>query len=530
MHDPLPHHAVKALPEVPDAATVALTRLGFGPSPQARAEFEGLGASDAQRFAAWIDRQLAPASIDDSACDARVAQSGFTTLGKSLNELWTQHLENEEWQIRMQPFYEVTLQAFVRAIHSRRQLFELMVDFWHNHFNVFGDDVPFGPLWAHYDREAIRANALGNFREMLEDVATSPVMLFYLDNAYNSQEDPNENFAREALELHTLGADAYYGSIPPDQVPTDASGLPLGYTEDDVVEAARCLTGWTIETSWVWWQFDDTGEFLYYDEWHDSGAKSVMGLDLPPGQGPMQDGRDLFDHLTNHPATARFISLKIARRLMADSPPDAVVAAAAETFRVHVASPDQIARVVRTILEHPAFLETWGDKAKRPFETVVSMYRGLRLDLPFTVADWRDGLTGWFLWEYFQTSQPLFGWHPPNGYPDVKFAWIATSPRVMTWRIANMLLGIWNEATEFWYFDLFERTPPSVRSPEAIVDHWSGEVLGRALPAGERQPLVSFMAQGADPTEPLDWNRWVAGERLRAAVAMILMSPTFLFK
>ncbi len=522
----------KALPSPPSAAIIALTRLGFGPSPSALADFQALGATDAQRFQAYIDQQLNPAGIDDSAADARVAQSGFETLGKNVLQLWTEHLMSADWEIVMQPLWETTQATWLRAVHSKRQLFELMTDFWHNHFNVYADDVPFGPVWVHTDRDAIRAHALGNFREMVEAVTRTPAMLFYLDNAFNSAEDANENYARELLELHILGSEAYYGSIDPANVPTDGNGVPMGYTEADVIEVARCLTGWTVNSDWVHWEFGQTGEFMYHAPWHDTDAKQVVGLQIPADQGDQQDARDMLDWLCAHPATARFVAGKICRRVMADFPPLEVLDAAAATFLANVDAPDQIAQTLRTILEHPLFLQTWADKVKRPFEIAASMLRGASFDLPFVLGnDNAANLTGWFLWEYYQTGQPLFGWHPPNGYPDSKFAWNTTSPRVMTWRIANMLVSIWDEQADDYYFDLLSRTPASSRTAEEIVDFWSVEILGRGLPAAERGPLVSFMAQDTPADEDLPLGSdWQVDERLRALVALILMCPTFLWK
>ncbi|MEM1180703.1 MAG: DUF1800 domain-containing protein [Acidobacteriota bacterium] len=523
--------ADKAAPAAPDAGVLALTRLGFGVSESDLNAFNALGGTDAARFQAWINQQLNPASIDDSACDARVSQAGYTTLGKTTTRLWTEHLQAEDWQIVMQPFWETHGRTWLRAIHSKRQLNEIMVDFWHNHFNIFADEVPYGPLWAHWDRDVIRANALGNFRQMLEASAASPAMLFYLDNAYNSNEDANENYARELMELHTLGADHYFGSTAPNQVPTHPDGTPMGYVEDDVVEAARCLTGWTVDTQWVYWQFGETGNFRYEAPWHDTGAKSVVGLSVPAGQGDLQDARDLFDHLASHPGTAAFVAGKIARRLMADQPPQSVVDDAAATFLAHVGAADQIARVVRSILEHPLFLVTWGEKVKRPFEIAASMFRGVGVELPFDLQDMINGTSGWFLWEYRQTGHALFRWAPPNGYPDIKEKWNTTSPRVMTWRLANMLLGIWDEDTDYFLFDLRQMTPAGVRSAQEIVGYWSQRILGRALPTSEAQPLIDFMAQDSNPDAdlPIDAD-WETAERLRGTVSLILMSPTSLWK
>lgn len=514
----------------PEAAILALTRMGFGPSPSSLADFQTLGATDAQRFQAYVEQQLDPDSIDDGAADARLAQSGFTTLGKSVPQLWADHFQHEgDWSVVMQPFFETIRATWVRAIHSKRQLFELMVDFWHNHFNVYADDVPFGPVWPHTDRDAIRANALGNFREMVEAVTKTPAMLFYLDNAFNSSEDANENFARELLELHVMGAESYLGSVDPASVPLDDNGVPVGYTEADVVEVARCLTGWTMKSDWVHWEFEDTGEFFYHAPWHDTGAKRVIGLDIPANQGDMQDGRDMLDWICAHPATAHFVALKMCRRVMADFPPEEVVDAAAATFLAHVGSTDQIAQVLRTILLHPLYLQTWGDKVKRPFEAVVSMFRGAGMDLAFNLG---DEFTNWFLWEFIATGQPLFSWHPPNGYPDTKFAWNTTSPRVMTWRMANMLVGLWDEANDDYLFDFSARTPAGVRTAREIVDHWAQEILGRSPSESEQASLLAFMAQGASPDVDLPelGTDWETDERLRTLIALIMMCPSFLVK
>lgn len=520
--------ATKMPPAPPSAAIIALTRAGFGPTGADVAAFGALGATQAERLEAWVDQQLDPASIDDSACDARVAQSNFTALGKTVQQYWQEHNLHPDWQVVMQPFWETQFLTFLRAIHSRRQLFEKMVGFWHDHFNVYGNDQPFGPMFVELDRDVIRAHALGNFRDLVIGTTRSIAMLFYLDNAYNSNEDVNENFARELLELHTLGSDHYFGSIDPSEVPLDGDGVPAGYTESDVIEAARCLTGWTVDSQWVHWLFTETGRFRWEAAWHDDGTKRVVGLDLAAGGGE-QDGHDLVDWLCRHPATARFVAGKLCRRFVGDSPPQAVIDAAAAAFLDHVDAPDQLARVMRVILLHPSFLQTWGDKVKRPFEIAVSMFRSLGVDLPFTLAE-NDNLTGWFYWEYYQTGQPLFGWNPPNGYPDDKASWNTSSPRVMCWRLANMILSIWDEAQGDYLFDIVAMTPPGVRSPQALVDHWVSRLLGRPAPAAETQVLVDFLAQEENPNVDLDLSTWEDSTRLRALVSLVWMSPSFLFK
>ncbi|MEM7588348.1 MAG: DUF1800 domain-containing protein [Acidobacteriota bacterium] len=518
----------KLVPQPPSAAVIALTRMGFGPSAGDVEAFNALGANDSERLTAYVDQQLAPDTLDDSAAEARIAQSNFTTLEKSLEQLWQDHVVADvEWEITMQPFWETQLVTFLRAIHSKKQLLEVLADFWHNHFSVFADDFPLGPVWPHSDRDAIRAHALGNFRQMVEAVAKTPAMLYYLNNAVNSFEDANENYARELMELHTLGADAYLGSLPQDEVPVDGEGRPIGYVEEDVVAAARCLTGWTVSDRDWDPDIGNSGTFLYYDPWHDHDPKTILGSDLPASQGPMQDGQDLFDLLVQHPATARFIASKLCRRLIGDFPPQSVVDAAAAVFAAQVDAPDQLAQVVRTILLSPEFLSTWGDKTKRPFEIVVSAFRGAGGDLPFAL---QDDATNYFLYAYYHTGQPLFSWHPPNGYPDIKAAWNSTSPRVMGWRMANTLLMLRDDVDQP-YFDVVGQTPAGMRSAQELVAFWTQRILGQPAAATDHEHLVDFMAQGHNPTFdlPLDSDTDTQ-DRLRALVSLIFMSPSFLWR
>ena len=519
----------KVVPPPPPAAVIALNRMGFGPRPGDVEAFNALGATDAERLQAYVDQQLDPESIDDSTADARLAQSGFTTLGKSLEQLWQEHAipDDIEWEVVMQPLFETELATFLKAIHSRRQLFELLVDFWHNHFNVYAYDWPMGPTWVHTDRDAIRAHTLGNFRQMVEAVAKTPAMLHYLNNNVNSFEDANENYARELMELHCMGAESYYGSIPESDVPQDAEGRPMGYVEETVIAAARCLTGWTMSDRPWNPQIGNTGTFLYHDPWHDHDPKTVLGVDLPANQAPMKDGQDLFDILCQHPATGRHVATKLCRRLIGDFPPQSVVDTAAAVFTAQVDAPDQIAQVVRTILLSDAFLATWGDKVKRPFEIAVSCFRGAEGDLPFVL---RDDATDYFLYMYYHGGQPLFSWHPPNGYPDIKPAWNSTSPRVMNWRLANLLVTI-DDATPTPYFEFLSKTPAGVRSARGIVTFWTERILGQPAAQAEHDELVEFMAQGRNPDYdlPLDTDEYVQ-DRLRALIALIFMSPSFLWR
>ena len=224
------------LPTPPFAVRV-LNNMSYGATPESVAEFNGLGSSDVARLTTWVDRQLNPAAIDDAAVATRLSNAGYNTLGKTLAQQWSEHVRGEvEYAVRMRPGWEVQREALVRAVFSKRQLFEVTTAFWHDHFNVMVSDYDCCPVYGHYDRDVIRANAFGNFRKMLEDVARSTAMMIYLDNKSNRRSGPNENFARELLELHTFGAENYLGFVDPFEVPPcpEDPDYPIGYTDLDV--------------------------------------------------------------------------------------------------------------------------------------------------------------------------------------------------------------------------------------------------------------------------------------------------------
>ncbi len=510
----------KALPTPPSAAVIALNRLGFGPRPGDIGEFNSLGSDDFQRLTAYIDQQLDPSLIDDSACDARLASAGFTTLNKSQAQLWQDHyLGSPTWDVRIQPAEETERATFLRGAHSRRQLLEVLADFWHNHFNIYvWSSSRIYPLWVHWDRDVIRANAMGNFRQMLQDVATAPEMLYYLDNYTSTNGGPNENFARELLELHTLGAENYFGVMLQSNVPTDGEGRPLGYVDEDVFEATRCLTGWTINF--------DTGFFEYRDDWHDRFQKHVLGDFYPSDQPPMKDGQDLLDSLASHPGTGRFIARKLCRRLISDDPPQAVVDAAASVFTANVDASDQLAQVVRTIVLSDEFLSTWGEKIKRPLEIAISSLRATQAEFSWALD---ESAADSFIWMYEQASQPLFSWRTPDGFPDVKEAWKSTTPRVGTWRLVNWLID--REDNGIHRAAVVTQTPGAVRSATALADYWIYRILGRPMPETDRTEIIDFMAQGHNPDLDLPLGTDDdTQERLRSMVGLICMSPSFLWR
>jgi uncharacterized protein (DUF1800 family) len=508
-------------PALPPLAIIALNRMGFGPRPGDIAAFNALGDTPQKALEAYVDQQLNPGAIDDSACDARIATYPYQTLGKSLAQLWSDHVRKAgiPWEERILPMRETEQVTFLRAIYSKRQLVEVLADHWHNHFNVYGRDYWTAPVWVHYDRDVIRAHLLGNFRTMVQAVAQSPAMLYYLDNQSNSGGNPNENYARELFELHTLGAENYFGVKPltvgPDggfvhPAPKDENGRPLLYIDEDVYGATTCFTGWRVN--------GDTGAFTFDASAHFPYQKIVLGQAIPAAQG-IEDGHDVLDLLACHPGTARYICRKLCRRLVSDHPPESLVEAAAAVFLANLDAPDQLKRVVRTILLSEEFSTIWGEKIKRPFEYAVSLLRAAEAD--FAPDD------GNFRWMYYQTGQELFSWNPPNGYPDFKEPWSGTMPLLQRWRLCNWLIE-WKYGGEGANKEdrrLPFPHPANVNTPATCVDHWARRLLGQRLPDHERIPIVDFMAQGrqADYTMPAD----EIADRLRHMIALIFMSPSF---
>jgi uncharacterized protein (DUF1800 family) len=318
---------------------------------------------------------------------------------------------------------ELSMAKVTRAIYSQRQLQQVMDDFWFNHFNVYaakGDDKW---LLTSYEREVIQPHALGKFKDLLTATAKSPAMLFYLDNylsadpraaqrlameremrqmrnrrfggpppnaqAKKNERGLNENYGRELMELHTLGVDG-------------------GYTQKDVTEVARCFTGWTIDKP------RQQASFKFDDRLHDSDAKFVLGKKIHAGG--MKDGEQVIDLLAHHPNTAKFISTKLARRFVSDTPPPALVARMAQTFQ---STDGDIRAVLKTMIWSPEFWsrETYRAKIKTPFELVVSTARamGTDVDTPMPLVQWVGRI-----------GEPLYQCQPPTGYSDKADAWVNT--------------------------------------------------------------------------------------------------------
>ncbi len=512
---------------------IVYNRMAFGPRPGDKQAFEALAGTDTARLEAFVEQQLDPDSIVDTEAENRIASANFESIGinsdpdQYVATLWNWYVHGNapsgntsSWL----PVDELKRWTLIRAMFSKKQLVEVLADFWHNHFSVYRSTSSWVRVPLPQLDLLLRTWMMGNFRGMLEVVARSTSMLRYLDNYTNSAAGPNENFSRELFELHTLGSENYWGVIPQSQVPTDSQGRPVGYVDDDVFESTRCLTGWSI--SYGVDGDGHTGRFNYRQEWHDRFQKHVLGSFIPPDQPDLKDARDVFDLLASHPGTGRHIARKLCQKFISDNPPQSIVDAAADVFTMNWAAPDQLKQVYRTILLSDEFRTTWAQKIKRPFHIAVSAMRACnanftpRMDSPETNS---------FFWRYEGTGHAQFSWPAPNGYPDVRGAWQSMTPRVMSWRLCGWLVDF-KDPNDNFYLNVLAQTPSHIRSANALADFWINRILNRPMDPADRDQIVQFMAQGFNPDFDLNFNDTDTQDRLRSMVALLLMSPDFLWR
>ncbi len=449
-----------------------------------RATF-GLDATSVTRIraigtAAWLDEQLDPARLDTAAVEAKVAQLPHVNASfAALKEAATAGEVGSQ----------VRLATVIRQVESPAQLFERMVELWSDHFNAPISDSRSGLLKTIEDRSVIRPRALGRFADLLVASAKSPAMLVYLDNAVSVKAAPNENYARELLELHTVGVG--------------------NYTEADVVATARLLTGWTVNPT--------TGEFIFRSTNHDSGSVSMQGWTRPTSGTALSHGEAYLTHLARHPATARMVATKLARRFVTDFPPATLID---DLAAVYSANDTAITPVLRTLFNHPAFTSATNSKFRRPLDWVVASIRALGATvLPATDTRLRQvgnvvaGL-----------GQQPFGWPAPNGYPDVEGAWLTTGGLLSRWNLSGDLV-----ARRLGIVDLpidTLRSGVAGRSTVDAIDLLADRVLHEPLTAGGRSLLVSHSGLGSVGrlTTPQ------ANQLVTAVVPLMLASPDFQYR
>jgi len=524
----------------------ALNRLAFGPRP---------GEVDAvmkDGVNTWIEQQLHPEAIPDRAVEARIATLPTMTLSnaqivktyyepvllarKQANaeaksgdvdkqevrrELMRDVPPNQRPQVVMN---DLVAQRILRAAESDRQLNEVMVDFWMNHFNVFAGKGIDRFLLTSYERDVIRPHIWGRFEDLLMATAKSPAMLFYLDNARSmaapenrpamqqqrgfggpfgfgrramvvrpqqqqgkGQGGLNENYAREIMELHTLGVDG-------------------GYTQKDVTELARVLTGWSISRER---EGGEGATFVFRPQMHDAGAKTVLGIRFAPGGG-IDEGERMIHVLAHHPATAHRIAYKLCQRLVADEPPPALVARVAKKF---LATDGDLRQTVRAVIESPEFWSpaSYRAKVKSPFEYTISAVRAVNAQItdPTPIARALQ-----------QIGEPLYGAQPPTGYSDKADVWINTGALMNR---LNFALSLASNKLPGVHGDVVALIPAG----QAADASHSVEALALALTGGNlteetRSIIKSRIVERKAPSED-PWDN----TQLPTVAGLILGSPEF---
>ena len=432
-----------------------LNRVTFGATPELIQDVNVTGVDT------WFEQQFDYQSIDDFEMELRLRR--LDTLNMTPGDL----LSFVRVPDRTDVANQLASAMLMRAIYSKRQLYEKMVHFWSDHFSIYYFKDKTSQLQTVDDREVIRPHALGTFGDMLTASAHSPAMLVYLDNVVNEKSHPNENYAREIMELHTLGVDG-------------------AYTEDDVLEVARCFTGWSIS---------DRGTFEYRSEWHDDGEKLVLGHVIPAGGGK-SDGDRVLEILINHPDTARYISSKLLRRFVEDEPSETAIN---EISRVWMQSEGHIPTVLRAIFEHEAFRSA-PPKFQRPLEYVISALRVLR-----ATYDGSEALV-----ERLDTmGQRPFGYATPDGYPDTAEEWFGSF--VPRWNFAQDVCngGLAGVSIPIQQWTQLTR--------QAGINGLAQSILQRPMTSNEEQALSKVITD----------ENTINQSTVRTMLALLLSSPAF---
>ena len=441
------------------SSTIAklVNRVTYGATPAEMARAKAMG------FAKYLDWQLDHARIDNAAVEAHLAVT-YPFLVRGATELY-----NENQGIVQRQLSEATL---YRAAYSPQQLYERMVEFWTDHFTIYMPKV--GYLKLIDDREVVRKYALGKFPEMLWASAHSAAMLQYLDQPQSRGTSPNQNYAREIMELHTLGVDG-------------------GYTQDDVAELSRILTGWTIR---------NRGDFFFDATGHDFTQKVLLGKTYPAmpastGAGAISEGEEVIRALAAHPSTARYIAFKLARYLLQYDPPPAVLEAATSAY---TRTGGDIKTMIRAILT-PANVTAATARYKRPYHYVVSAMRAMNVTSSNVTYPAGRALT--------LVGQPLFLHEEPDGYPESVQYWAGNVlPR---WNFASYIATGTAELP-------VDVTPFMSANAEVVVDAINVRMFGGEMPAPLRAALTTYI--GGQPA---------SAARVRETCALAMSAADFMW-
>lgn len=458
---------VKEAKAVPSQAQLRflVDRLTFGWTQEEQTLAESLG------YHQYLEHHLNPTAIDDSAMAARLSTYQYLGLLPYLAHL----LVNVSLA-----YYQLYEATFLRATYSKRQLYEKMVEFWSDHFNIylFMGDCAWAKNWE--DENVIRPHAMGKFRNLLSASMHSSCMLHYLNNELSVVGNQNENYARELLELHTMGVDG-------------------GYTQQDVVEVARCLTGWSF------YRYYSDGPlikmFRFIPQNHDYGPKTVLGHAIPAGQG-IEDGEMVCNILASHPSTARFISTKLCKKFWSENPPSSLVDAVTATY---LATDGDIKSMLRTIFTTLDPL-TAEPKFKRPFHLAVSSLRATNANCDST----GNPVSQAMLDQLISMGHLPFNWAPPDGYPDRMDFWVGLPLARWNYGAAlanNQIQSVSMDVNQFY---------GSAATPDAMVNRINLQMFGGLLSAEERALIRDYLATnpGSETTR-------------REAISLAIATPTF---
>jgi len=469
--DAMRAHASPPLSASDDPGLHLLNRLSYGVLPEEVARLNQIGLE------AYLEEQLAPDTLADPAVDDLMWTLPILSLDRKAI-----HTLGFDGRVYNSVIQGMTL----RAVLSRRQLYERMVEFWTDHFNIPASDDLVHDL-AIMHRDVIRKHALGNFRNLVMGTAQSPVMLYYLDQTYSEKDHPNENYARELLELHTLGVDG-------------------GYTEQDVKEAARALTGWRVN--------DATETGFYFDpSIHDTDAKTFLGHTMPAGRG-IEDGLHLLSIVVNHPETARFLCKKLCIRFVSDAAPESLIESATQVWSDN---DGDIVPVLRHIFLSAEFMQSVGQKFRRPLDFFVGAMRvtNTRIQNLWTMFELLNDL-----------AQIPYDWAPPDGYPDVARAWLGSSGLLARWNVAMTLThSAYSDpdAEMTNRLDLFIGTPATVG---ILVDEVAMRVFGTSvLPEADYATFIDFTSDGAGESAPVTPK--LIANKLGTLFGLMLASPLY---
>ena len=466
-----------------------VTRFSYGVTPQLAGEVRRAGG--ARR---WFDQQLSPGRVADTSA-ARV-RGWWPSLGRGPANLWQRQDRGIEggWEV----MFDYQRWLLVHRMQSRRQVLEVMTEFWEHLLNVPANGDPQFTWRVRYG-DTIRAHALGRFDELLTAAITHPAMLISLDNVSSTRRHPNENLGRELLELHTVGRSAY--------------------TEADVKDSARILTGWTVDM----WQ---TFAARYDADRHARGPVKVLGFrhanDAADGRAVT---RAYLSYLAHHPATARRIAYRLAVKFVRDDPPAALVD---QLAKVYLAHGTDVRPVLQALVRSSAFARAVGAKVRDPGEDLVASYRalGIRVGRPPTGKARESSAATQLLWQVSDIGIRPFDWPRPDGQPIDSASWSSPSRLIASMAVHQSLAGGWWPSHGIAYRKPAQWLPASSVRFDDLVDHVAQQLLHQH--ASTRLLRACCQATGCKPHERITARHGLVRWNMHRLLSTVLDSPAFL--